>query len=332
MERQPQTVADWLRSFEPPTDSSTQLQQYCARVKVGYDFEYQRRGPDQHIRTGKRILAGTLGVDLLATGDYDGYRRWARARAQLVPGSVTAIAARLIAFYETVLTEHRRAAVRQWSIQNTPFHGAEVPPQQVGEHIDAWRAGPNAARLALLEDLLTLLRHSDPATAALDYIQRQAQTVADGAGVPLEVARSSDDTGLSVTLHLPGARWSQAFEPVVEIVDTIIGGAIWVQEAEVVSVTVPAVPRAVDPISHAGLDVVQRVWSDPWLDRVRDAPTDVLLLVDYLPAPEDELSSAQLEELVRAEHALMLCLRTNGDAGSNENIACDAPKPAESTG
>ncbi|MGW5301719.1 hypothetical protein ACWEQV_26130 [Rhodococcus aetherivorans] len=389
MERQPRTVADWIRAFEPPADSSTQLQEYFARVKVGYDFDYQRRGPDHQSqmratvtfdvdgrprchgpwRTGKTaakqaaaataldwvlghdetgapptgdrthllravflaelrtadpdrrihvdkcIVAGTLGVDLLATGDYDGHLRWARARAQLVPGSGTAIAARLTAFYETVLTQHRRAAVRQWSVQNTPFRGAEVLPQQLGAHIDAWRAGPDAARLALLEDLITMLRHTNPATAALDYVQRQAQTVADAAGVPLEAELSSDNTGQSVTLHLPGARWAEAFEPVVDIVDSIVGGAIWAQEAEVVAVTIPTVPSAADPISRAGLDVAQRAWSDPWLDRVRDALTDVLLLVEYLPAPEEETSFEQLEELARAEHALMLRLRITGDAG-----------------
>lgn len=389
MERQPATVANWIRSFEPPIDSTTQLQEYCARLQVGYGFDYQRRGPDHQaqmratitfdvegsprchgpwcsgknpakqgaaatalgwvfghddteasptgdrlallralflaeLRTadparahsGKDIVAGTLGVDLLATADYDGYLRWAHARAQLVPGSSTAIAARLAAFYGAVLTQQRRAAVRQWSIQNTPFHGAEALPPRINEHIRTWRAGPAAGRLALLEDLLTMLRHSDPATAALEYVQRQAQTVADAAGVALDVEHSSTPDGQSVTLHLPGAQWTNAFEPVVEIVDSIVGGAIWAREAEVVSVTVPTAPDVTDPISQAGLNTLQRVWNDPWLGRVHDALTDVLLLVEYLSGSDNESCSAQLEELVRAEHALMLCLRTNSDVST----------------
>ena len=387
MERQPLTVANWLRAFEPPVDSSTQLQEYCARLKVDYNVDYERRGPDhqlqmcatitfevdgrprcrgpwragktpakqaaaatalnwvfghdevdepptgdrlallralflaelrtvdpeRRVHTGPDIVAGTLGVALLAAADYDGYLRWVRARAQLVPGSGTAIAARLEAFYDAVLTHHRRAAVRQWSVQNTPFHGAEALPPRLDKHVRTWRAGPGAGRLALLEDLLTMLRRTDPTVATLDYVQRQAQTVADAAGVPLHAERSRDDLGQSVTLNLPGARWSDAFEPVVEIVDSIIGGAIWAREDEVVSVTIPTAPTVTDPISRAGVHAVQQVWNDPWLDRVRDALTDVLLLVEYLPGPDDEPSSEQLEELVRAEHALMLCLRTDGD-------------------
>ncbi|UNN05198.1 double-stranded RNA binding motif domain-containing protein [Rhodococcus opacus] len=407
MERQPLTVANWIQAFEPPVDSSTQLQEYCARLKVCYDVDYERRGPDhqlqlratitfdvegsprcrgswspgriparqaaaaaalgwvfghdeagapptedrlvllralflaelrtvdpeRRVHIGTDIVAGTLGVDFLAAADYGGYLRWARTRAQLVPGSGTAIAARLEGFYEAVLIQHRRAAVRQWSVQNTPFHGAEVLPPSPDEHVRTWRAGPYAGRLALLEDLLTMLRRTDPVTATLEYVQRQAQTVAAAAGVPLDTERSSsEDIGRSVILHLPGAQWSDAFEPVVEIVDSIVGGAIWAREDEVVSVTIPTAPTVADPISCAGLDAVQRVWNDPWLDRVRDALTDVLLLAEYFPESEDEPSSAQIEELARAEYALMLCLRTNGDAGGDQNTLGCEPKPAETTG
>ncbi|MCD5422684.1 putative dsRNA-binding protein [Rhodococcus pyridinivorans] len=389
MERQPVTVANWIRAFEPPVDPSTQLQGYCARLKVGYDYDYERRGPDhqaelratitfevdgtprcrgpwrssktaakqaaaaaaldwvfghdetgaalsgdrlvllralflvelrtadpeRRIDAGREIVAGTLGVDLLAAGDFDGYLRWARVRSQLVHGSGTAVATRLEVFYEAVLTQHRRAAVRQWSVQNTVFHGAQALPVRLGDHVRRWQSGSGAGRLALLEDLLTTVRHPDPIDAALNYVQRQAQTVAVAAGIPLEVERSSDPAGRSMTLHLPGVQWSEAFEPVVEIVDSIVGGAIWARESQVVSVTIPAAPSAADPLSRAGLDAVQRVWSDPWLDRVSDALTDVLLLVEYLPEQQDEPSTAQLEELVRAEHTLMMCLRDYG-AGS----------------
>ncbi|WP_179220094.1 putative dsRNA-binding protein [Rhodococcus sp. NCIMB 12038] len=401
MERQPLTVANWIRGFEPPVDSSTQLQEYCARLKVGYDVDYERRGPDhqsqmratitfdveggprcrgpwsagkrpakqsaaaaalgwvfghdeagapptgdrlvllralflaelrtvdpiRRVHAGTDIVAGTLGVDLLAAADYGGYLRWARTRAPLVPGSGTAVAARLEAFYEVVLTQHRRAAVRQWSVQNTPFHGAEAVPPRPDEHVRAWRAGPAAGRLALLEDLLTALRRTDPVMATLEYVQRQAQTVAAAAGVPLDTEHSSsEDIGRSVILHLPGAQWSDAFEPVVEIVDSIVGGAIWVREDEVISVTIPTAPTVAEPISCAGLDAVQRVWNDPWLDRVRDALADVLLLVEYLPESDDEPSSAQLKELARAEYVLMLCLRSNGDAGCDTETLVGEPK------
>lgn len=384
MERQPQTVANWIRSFEPPVDSSTQLQEYCARLRVDYDFDYERRGPDHQSeqratitfavdgrprcrgpwRSGKTpakqaaaaialgwvfgrdetgpsptgdrlallreaflaelrladpdrwihfdrdVISGTLGVDLLAARDYDGYLHWSRARAHLVPGSAIATVARLTAFYNAVLTQHCRAAVRRWSVQNTPFHGAEVLPTELADHIAAWRAGSGPGRLTLLEDLLTMLRGADRVAATLDYVQRQAHTVADSAGVRLETESSSDATGRSVVLHLPGARWSEAFEPVIDIVDTIVGGAIWVQEAEVISVTIPLEPIADDPMTRAGLYAIEGVWSDPWLNRVRDALTDLLLLVEYLPASEAGPSPAQVDELARAEHALMLCLRT----------------------
>lgn len=399
MERQPLTVANWIRAFEPPADSSTQLQRYCARLKVGYDVDYERRGPDhqsqlratiifdvdgsprcrgvwctgktlakqaaaaavldwvlghdeasaaprgdrlvllralflaelrtidpeRRVQAGTDIVAGTLGVDLLAAADYAGYLGWARTRSQLILGSGTAIATRLQAFYEAVLTQHRRAAVRQWSVQNTLFHGAEVLPPRIDEHVRAWQSGPSAGRLALLEDLLTMFRRTDPTTATVEYVQRQAQTIAATAGVRLETERSSDSAGQSVTLHLPGAQWSDAFEPVVEIVDSIVGGVIWAREAEVVSVTIPTMPNVADPISHAGLDAVQHVWRDPWLDRVRDALTDVLLLVEYLPESADELSSSQIEELVRAERTLMMCLREHGD----EIRAAEESKPVE---
>lgn len=399
MERQPVTVANWIRAFTPAADPSTQLQEYCAPLKVSYDVDYERRGPDhqsqmcatftfdvegkprcrgrwrttktaakqdaaaavlswvfghdegvqpsgdrmvllralflaelrtadpERINARREIVRGTLGVDLLAAHDYDGYLHWSRARAQLIPGPGTGIAARLSAFYEAVLTQHRRAAVRQWSVQNTPFHGAEALPPRIDEHVRAWRAGPEAGRLTLLEDLLTMLRHTDPVAATLEYVQRQAQTLAAAAGVSLEAERSGDQDGQSVILHLPGAQWSDAFEPVVEIVDNIVGGAIWARESEVVSVTIPTAPNVTDSVSRAGLDTLHRAWSDPWLDRVRDALTDVLLLVEYLPDLENEPSRAQLEELARAEHDLMLCLRLNDEHGSSG----DKPKPAEKT-
>ncbi|MFZ2529411.1 MAG: hypothetical protein WAX14_17445 [Rhodococcus sp. (in: high G+C Gram-positive bacteria)] len=406
MERQPLTVANWIRDFEPPVDSSTQLQEYCARLKVDYDVDYERRGPDHQsqmratitfdvkgkprcrgpwrtgripakhaaaatalnwvfghdeagappsgdrlvllralflaeLRTadpGRRsladrdIVAGTLGVDLLAARDYAGYLLWSRARSQLVPGSGTAVAARLTAFYQVVLTQHRRAAVRQWSVQNTPFHGAEALPLRIDEHVRAWRAGSGAGRLALLEDLLTMLDSSDPVAATLKYVQRQAQTLADAAGVPLETARNSDQDSESLTLHLPGAQWSDAFEPVVEIVDSIVEGAIWAREAEVVSITILTTPNVADPLSRAGLDTLARVWTDPWLERVRDALADVLLLVEYLPELENEPSPAQLEELACAEHDLMLSLRMNDDVGGDENRSGDDPEYAGEAG
>lgn len=392
MERQPQTVANWIRTFTPPADPSTQLQEYCARVKVDYDFDYERRGLDhqveyratvtfavegrphytgpwRHAKTpakqaaaatalewalghddagstlssdrqallralflaelrtadtarinaSREIVTGKLGVDLLAAGDFDSYLRWARARSPLLPDSGVEVSTRLGAFYEAVLTQHRRAAVRRWSVQNTPFHGVEAP-SLLDDHVRRWRTGPGVGRLALLEDLLATLRNADPAAATLDYVQRQAQTVATAAGIPLEAEHSSDTAGQSVTMHLPGAQWSDAFEPVVEIVDTIVGGAIWAREAQTVSITVPTAPSAADPVSRVGLNALQRVWSDPWLDRVRDALTDVLLLVEYLPESEDDPSTTQLEELARAEFALMMCLREHGDESRSSEV------------
>jgi len=45
-ERQPAVVSRWVRSFTPPADPTTQLQEYCSRAKVTFDFDFERRGPD----------------------------------------------------------------------------------------------------------------------------------------------------------------------------------------------------------------------------------------------------------------------------------------------
>ncbi len=249
MERQPLTVANWLRAFEPPVDSSTQLQEYCARLKVDYNVDYERRGPDhqlqmcatitfevdgrprcrgpwragktppakqaaaatalnwvfghdevdepptgdrlallralflaelrtvdppeRRVHTGTDIVAGTLGVDLLAAADYDGYLRWVRARAQLVPpGSGDSDRG------------SPRSVLRRGVDPPSPGCGAAVEcpehtlPRRGGTAAEARQVrthlarGPGAGRLALLEDLLTMLRRTDrrwpPSTTCSD--------------------------------------------------------------------------------------------------------------------------------------------------------------------
>lgn len=81
----------------------------------------------------------------------------------------------------------------------------------------------------------------------------------------------------------------------------------------------PAIRAAASSVS-SGANPHSPVWmgsgTAPWLDRVRDALTYVLLLVEYLPESYDEPSSAQLEELTPAPNTPSCCVC---DAGGDEN-------------
>ncbi|TDP31488.1 dsRNA-specific ribonuclease [Nocardia ignorata] len=46
MERQPVVLAQWLTSFTPRIDPTTQLQEYCAKVKAEFDFDFEQQGRD----------------------------------------------------------------------------------------------------------------------------------------------------------------------------------------------------------------------------------------------------------------------------------------------
>jgi dsRNA-specific ribonuclease len=267
------------------------------------------------INVRKELAIGRLGVDLLAAGAYDGYLRWSVLRSQLLPSSGSAVATRLAQYYEVVLTQQRREAVRHWVIEHTPSRGTSSsdpesasPDPESAERIRRWWAGQGAGRLALLEELLAAMQNSNPVNAVLEYVALQAQVIATASGMTLESERSTDTTGQTLTVRLPGAELSDAFEPVTEVVESVVGGANWVHDSQAVSVTFPNMPTVTDPVSRAGLDAVQRALHDPWLERIRHALTDFLSVAERVLATTTDPTSTQLEELLEELAASELSL------------------------
>jgi hypothetical protein len=63
--KQVSVLANWIESFVPPADPTTQLQEYCARAKVSHQFSFDQRGPDH-----QQEFRGTV------TFEVDGTPRW----------------------------------------------------------------------------------------------------------------------------------------------------------------------------------------------------------------------------------------------------------------
>ena len=384
-ERQPAVLARWIRSFTPPADPTTQLQEYCSRAKVTFAFDFDQRGPDhareyqatltfevdgrpswrgnwcagktpakqsaaggaldyllgdtklgqdQGSRDGAAIVRGlllaelrtidpevvnpqrelangTLGVDLLAAGDHAAYQTWAKPRSTLLPLRGSAVADRLTQFYEAVLRRQRRDAISQWIVRHTPARGGQSTDPAA--RMRAWWAGTEPGLLVLLDDLLPRLRDPDPAAAIMDYIEAQARAVASAAGAELETERTDDPSARTLTIRIGGADLSDAFDPVVRLIESAGVGAAWAREPQALSVAFSTLPSIGDPINRAAVDAVKNAQNDPWLDNVHTALSYFLAVTESVFGTDDEPSPARMDELSLAELSLILQLRSNGE-------------------
>lgn len=383
-ERQPAVVSRWVRSFTPPADPTTQLQEYCSRAKVNFDFDFERRGPDhlqeyratvtfdvagspswvgewragktpakqsasagalslllaearqqsvpsgqdaaiirgvflaelraidpRNVSPAKEIANGTLGVDLLAVGDYQAYDAWSKNRSFLLPSTDSAVARRLTDYYETVLSLQLRDAVAQWIVQHTPARGG--PSTDPAERIRAWWTGAEPSLLVLAENLLTELRKTDPGEAILTFVETQARAVAAVADARVEADRVDDETARTLAIRIGGAEFSDAFEPVVALVELAGVGASWAREPQAIFMTVPRSPTATNPICAAAANALTAVSNDPWLADVQTALTSFLSITERLFATSDEPTAAAMDELSLAELTLTLQLQANDE-------------------
>ncbi|BDT87268.1 hypothetical protein FMUAM8_30320 [Nocardia cyriacigeorgica] len=394
MERQPAFLARWLASFTPQVDPTTQLQEYCAKVKAEFhvDFEQQGRDHEKKFRATvtlrvagqpewrgdwksskvqakhcaadgvlqvlfgehtepsptvdallrgmflaelgavdphrtnsvKALASGQLAVDLLAAGAYDDFARWAQARSRLLPSNASIVAGRLELFYESVLKQRRRDAVKHWVIQNLSTATSEV--LDVEPRILDWCNGVQPARLALLETLLTTAAEADPWQAVLDYVEAAARTLALETHADLEIERRNDASGHSVAMRLPGSTFSNALGPIVDAVDSIVGTGSWARMADMVVLTIPSAPPTTDPLVQCGIEAVRRAWQDPWLNEVRDGLNELLRALDGADDQTTRPPAAQLAAIVAAEQALLDRLRLRDSQTGTSTIESQLPR------
>ncbi|ORU95812.1 hypothetical protein AWB93_22815 [Mycobacterium bohemicum] len=264
----------------------------------------------KNINSAKEIASGLLAVDLLASGKFSEYLGWAQLRTQLLPASGCAVADRLTEYYEAVLTQQRRDALQQWVVAYLPTRGVEQPDN--AQRVTSWWQGEDCARLALLEDLLSSVNDADLTDGVLDYIERQAMTVAKATQLQLESIRESDPQGHTLTLRLSGAELANALDPIADVVDAAVGGVTWTRDTQSLSVTIPNTPTAPDALSRAGFDAVEHARKDPWLNDVQHELREFLALaeraLDDTPGP----TPVQLDDVLAQERALVTQLRTGG--------------------
>ncbi len=263
------------------------------------------------VKPQRELANGTLGVDLLAAGDYVSYTAWSSTRSTLIPPAGSAVADRLAQFYEAVLIPLRRDAITQWIVRHTPARGLEST--EPAARIRSWWASTDPGLLVLLDDLLPRLRDPDPGAAILDYIETQARTVAAAAGTELETERAHDQSAHTLTLKLDGAEFSEAFEPVVRLIESVGVGAAWTREPQALSVTVPSLPASGNPIEAAAISAVKNAFNDPWLTKVHTALAAFLTSTEKVLGTTGELSPERMDELSLAELILILHLRSHGE-------------------
>lgn len=383
-ERQPAVVSRWVRSFTPPADPTTQLQEYCSRAKVTFHFDFDRRGPDhlqeyratvtfdvagkpswigewragktpakqsasagalsllldeapqqpvpsgqdaaivrgvflaelraidpRNVAPAREIANGTLGVDLLAVGDYQAYDTWSKSRSFLLPSTDSAVARRLTDYYEAVLSSQRRDAVTQWIVQHTPARGGQSADP--AERIRAWWTGEDPSLLVLIDDLLTELRKPDPGEAILTFVETQARAVAAAADTRVEAERVDDENARTLAIRIGGAEFSAAFEPVVSLVELAGIGASWAREPQAIFLTVPRPPTATNRIGAAAANALTAVSNGPWLADVQTALTSFLTITERLFATSDEPTATAMDELSLAELTLILQLQASDE-------------------
>jgi hypothetical protein len=176
----------------------------------------------------------------------------------------------------------------------------------------AWWAGTDPGLLVLLDDLLPRLGDPDPAAAIMDYIEAQARAVASAAEAELETERTEDLSTRTLTIRIAGTDLSDAFDPVVRLIESAGVGAAWAREPQALSVAFSTLPHIGDPINAAAVDAVKNALDDPWLDNVHTALSGFLAVTESVFGTDDEPSSARMDELSLAELSLILRLRSNG--------------------
>ncbi len=259
----------------------------------------------------KELTNRTLGVDRLAAGDYTSFASWAQPRAKLVPKAESAITNRLATFYESVLTRQRRDLIRTWIVRHTPAQGGRSADPAA--RIRSWWRSTDPGRLALVAELLPALRATDWSTTILEFIETQARSVAITADTTLEAERTEEASRLILTMRLEGTGLSQAFDPIITLVQAAGVGATWAREAQGVSVTIPVAPTSGDAITLAAANAVRNALTDPWLGRIDQALTAFLSVTEKTFGTGVEPSIAQIDELALAELSLILQLRSDGE-------------------
>ncbi|MGV9411038.1 putative dsRNA-binding protein [Nocardia sp. NPDC003693] len=304
-------AADALRclSGQEITEEANSDDDSCALLRAMLLAELRTIDPS-HVDIRKDLIAGRLGIDLLVTGAYGEYLHWARARSQLLPSTGSAVASRLTDYYVTALEQQRRAAIRQWIVENTPTYGIEVT--DFAERIHCWQESRSPGLLALFEEILSLIEDTEAADAILVYVELKADTIATTSGTALESEQGVDETAHTLTLRVPGIELSTALAPVVGVIDCIFGGVSWEHESHAVSVTVPIPPIGADPVSRAGAEAVRRALRDPWLQHVQTALHDFLSAVERSVVAAGNPSPALLDSLRSSERSLIEQLRFNG--------------------
>lgn len=278
-----------------------------ARHLVGALFLAELDALESRAISQERAVAdGHLGVDRLATGNFDQFTIWtARISASLEDQPVPVD--RLSNFYNTVLVTRRRQAVRTWIWRNLPSRteGSLDPTRR----IENWWAGDGPARLALVADVLEAVEGGLSTEAILDCVERQANAVAASASRHLDSGRTQDESGRTLAVRVPGAEVSNAFVPVIEAIDAVVGVCRWARRPQALSVTVPDMPEALDSLSRAGLTAVASAFGDPWLDQCRTALSGFLVLTEGCLGSEGGLSGDTAKELSAAETELIEALR-----------------------
>lgn len=266
-----------------------------------------RASDTDNLSYGKEIASGRLGVDSLAAGDYSAFAVWARLRSPLLPASGSAVAGHLSDYYTTVLTAQRRSTLRQWAVGHMPTRGVERPDNS--ERVTTWWKGENAARLALLDDLLSSVNSAGFTDGSLEFVQRQAMSVSDATGLELESIRDSHAEGDTLTLRLSGAELADALDPITDVVAAVLGDVMWARDVQSLSVTVPALPSGSDVLAQAGFRAVEQSRQDPWLGVVQRGLREYLALADRVLAGIDDLTADTVDDLVAGERALVSVLR-----------------------
>ena len=259
----------------------------------------------------RAMASGQLGVDLLASGKFEQFNAWAAKRSSFVADEQAGLVDRLGKFYEAVLVTRRREAVRTWISRHVPSRsrGSVDAAQRINE----WWVSDSPGRLALLADVLDAVERGLSAEAILDCVERQAKAVATSGPGQLESVCAKDDLGRTITIRVRGAEISAAFVPVVEAVAAVVGIAQWARRPQALTVTVPEMPQATDPLARTGLSAVVSAFGDRWLDECRTALNDFLARTEWVLGSEGRPSDQAMEEFSASEAVLLEALRVGAD-------------------
>ncbi|GAA2163107.1 double-stranded RNA binding motif domain-containing protein [Pedococcus bigeumensis] len=259
----------------------------------------------------RALAGGHLGVDLLAVGDYEQFTAWTARRSSMVREDQASLMGRLGGFYESVLMTRRREAVRTWISRNMPSrtNGSVDAVQRISQ----WSVSDRLGRLALLADVLDAVEGGLGADAILDCVERQATAIAASASGELESSRTNEASGRTITIRVRGAEISDAFVPVIEAVDAVVGLVRWSRRPQGLIVTVPEMPEPRDPVVRTGLMAVASALGDPWLDECRAALNGFLARTEGVLGGEGRLDDQAAAEFSAAEAKLVEALRIGAE-------------------